>query len=311
MDAGSIFAFFGRRAVPGVESWDGHTYRRALRLTHGDAVLSVHAPTVGPRAAGDDQRGWLPAEVVLGDRRDLDAAQQVARRLFDLDADPGQVDAVLGADQLFADAVRHRPGVRVPGAADGTELLVRAVLGQQISVTGARTLAARLAREHGEPLTAVIADPTITHHFPRAASLAELDPATLPMPGARARSLVAACAAVAAGHLDLDLDRPADEERTASLRRQLLALAGIGPWTADYVLMRGLGRRDRFLSGDLVVRRTLERLGVGAAEVAARVASWAPWQAYAVQHLWLLSALDTVRVGDGNSARPSGPDGHR
>ena len=336
-DAAAVFGFLGLRAVPGVESWDGHTYRRALRLPHGDAVLSVHAPAdladhgladgsgradesgqaggsgpgglgpVGGVGSGGPERAWLSAEVVLADRGDRDAAQRVARRLFDLDADPGRIDAVLGADPLLAPLVRRRPGVRVPGAAEGSELLVRAVLGQQISVVGARTLAGRLVRRYGEPLrgAAATVSPAITHRFPTAAALAGADPADLPLPGARARSLVGACAAIDEGWIDLDLDHPDDADRAATIRGRLLGLPGVGPWTADYVLLRGPGRRDRFLAGDLVIRRTLERLGVGPAEVAATVARWAPWQAYAVLHLWLASAEDLAPVdGPGGVRRP-------
>lgn len=344
-DAAAVFGFLGLRAVPGVESWDGHAYRRALRLPHGDAVLSVHAPDdraghgpadglgtvragpvggVGPVGSGGPARAWLSAEVVLADPRDREAARRVARRLFDLGADPGRIDAVLGADPLLAPLVRRRPGVRVPGAVEGSELLVRAVLGQQISVVGARTLAGRLVERYGEPLrgVAATASPAITHRFPTAAALAGADPADLPLPGARARSLVGACAAIAEGRIDLDLDRvdldldPVDRPasghpasghpgagRAATIREQLLSLPGIGPWTADYVLLRGPGRRDRFLAGDLVIRRSLERLGVGPAELAATVARWAPWQAYAVLHLWLASADEPAPVARSRGAR--------
>ena len=312
--AASVCGFLGLRAVPGVESWDGRTYRRALRLPHGDAVLSVHAPAE-PGDDGDDAApSWLSAEVVLADGRDRDAAERVARRLFDLDADPHRIDAVLGADPLLGPLVRRRPGVRVPGAAEGSELLVRAVLGQQISVTGARTLAGRIVRHHGEPLREAVAtvSPAITHQFPTAAALAGADPDGLPLPRARARSLVGACAAIAEGRIDLDLDRrgdPGDPDRAEVIRRGLLGLPGTGPWTADYVLLRGPGRRDRFLAGDLVIRRTLDRFGVGPAELAATVARWAPWQAYAVLHLWLASADDPAPVARRGGARR--PDSRR
>jgi AraC family transcriptional regulator of adaptative response / DNA-3-methyladenine glycosylase II len=165
----------------------------------------------------------------------------------------------------------------VPGAVDGPEIAIRAVLGQQVSVAGARTVAARLARALGEPLA--LPDETLTHLFPAPGAVAGADPATLPMPGARACALTGLGRALEDG--DLRLDPGADrEEATAAL----LALRGIGPWTASYVRMRALGDPDAYLPGDLGVRHALARLGTGADP--ARAERWRPWRAYAVQHLW-------------------------
>lgn len=280
--AASLLGFLGQRAVPAMESWDGTCYRRTLRLAGGDAALAVH---LAPEGADP---GSVRVELCLADAADADQAVRLVRRLLDLDADPAAVDGALGGDALLGPLVARRPGLRVPGAVDPHELLVRAVVGQQVSVAGARTIAGRLVAALGEPLSdAVRADlgPSVelARHFPTAAAMASLDPAALPMPRARGRSLVQACRAVAEGQLDLGAERDPD-----AVRADLLGLAGIGPWTADYLLLRCSGRRDVFLPSDLGVRRALERLGQdGTPAAAARLAErWRPWRAYAVLHLW-------------------------
>jgi AraC family transcriptional regulator of adaptative response / DNA-3-methyladenine glycosylase II len=177
---------------------------------------------------------------------------------------------VLGDDPLLGPLVAARPGLRSPGAADGAELAVRAVVGQQISVAGARTLLGRLAAAHGGPHAG-------SRLFPTSEQLAAIDPEDLPMPRARARTLGALARALCDGELDL---RPgADRER---VRAGLLAIPGIGPWTADYIALRALGDTDVFLAADLGVRRALGRLGAnaGAAE------RWRPFRSYAMHHLW-------------------------
>jgi len=270
LDADGLLAFLARRAVPGVEEAIDGGYRRALRLPHGGGVVELR-----PAA------GHVQARYQLDDRRDLAAATRASRALLDLDADPEAVMQALGGDPLLGPLVRATPGRRVPGSADGHELAVRAVLGQQVSVAGAVTLAGRLVREHGEKLARPLG--AVTHRFPSAEALAGVDPSRLAMPTSRRRALLGLAAALAEG--DLVLDAGADR---AEARRRLLALPGIGPWTADYVAMRGLGDPDAFLPGDLGVRRALERLGVdGRPAAAERLAEpWRPYRAYAVQHLW-------------------------
>ena len=187
----------------------------------------------------------------------------------------------LGADPLLGPLVRAAPGLRVPGAVDGAELAVRAVLGQQISLAAARTAAGRLVAAHGEALPRPRG--TVTALFPAPAVLGALDPTRLAMPRARARALVGLCRALADGELRLDagVDR-------AQARRRLLALPGVGPWTAGYVAMRALGDPDVFLAEDLGVRHALRRLGGpdDPREARALAAAWAPWRSYASQHLW-------------------------
>ncbi|HYV14864.1 MAG TPA: AlkA N-terminal domain-containing protein [Conexibacter sp.] len=275
LDAPGLLGFLGTRAVPGVEAIDGDAYRRVLTLPHGLGIAEL-----APATDGDHIRCTLR----LADLRDLAAAVQRCRRLLDLDADPVAVAEVLGADPLLAALVAHGRagwGLRVPGAVDGAELAVRAVLGQQISVAGARTLAGRLTTALGEPLPAP--DGTLTHAFPTAAALAAADPTALPLTRARAFSLVTLCGALAGG--DLTLDPGADR---AATRERLLTLPGIGPWTIEYVAMRALGDPDAFPATDLGIRKAVEQLGHhdDGPAVTALAERWRPWRAYAVQHLW-------------------------
>ncbi len=273
-----LLGLLASKAVPGVESYGDEMLRRTLSLPHGEATVDLQA--------GDDH---VLATLRLQDPRDVVPAVARCRRLLDLDADSAAVDETLALDPLLAPLVADRPGIRVPGSVDGLEMAVKAVIGQQVSVAGARTVAGRLVSAYGKPLTRPDGD--LTHHFPTAEALAALDPATLPMPRARARTLVSVAAAVAAG--DLDLDPGADRDATETA---LLAMRGIGPWTADYLRMRVLGDPDAFLAGDLGVRRGLERLGAAGdpRSAAERAAAWRPWRAYALMHLWDVATRPTT-----------------
>ena len=162
-DSESIFAFLGDRAVPGIETWDGTTYQRSLRLNHGNAVIAL-----SPGASA------VSCKLHLDNVADAQAAVQRCRRLLDLDADPDTVEAHFADDSVLAPLVRKRPGLRSPGHPDGAELLTRAVLGQQVSVKGARTLAARLVAAIGEPLTVPVDG--VTHTFPSAEAIAGCTP---------------------------------------------------------------------------------------------------------------------------------------
>lgn len=269
-DVASTLAFLGRRAVPGVEDYDGTTYRRSLSLSHGQAVVAL---TPADR--------HVRAELHLDDVRDLSTAVARCRRLLDLDADPVAVAEVLGGDPLLGRAVRAHPGLRSPGAVDGDEIAVRAVLGQQVSVAGARGTAARLVERYGKPLTSPAG--TVTHLFPSAATLAAVDPSDLPVPRARGRAVVGVAEALASGRVRLDGGADRDESEAA-----LLDLPGIGPWTTGYLRMRALGDPDTFLPTDLGVRRGLESLGLAGDPASASAAgrAWQPWRSYAVHHLW-------------------------
>jgi len=270
LDADDLIVYLRRRVVRGVEEVVDGAYRRSLRLPHGAGTLELRP--------GD---GHVHARFWLEDLRDLAAAVQRSRTLLDLDSDPQAVAEALGSDPVLGALVRAAPGRRVAGHVDGHELAVRAVLGQQVSLTGAATLAGRLVATHGRRLDRPLGG--VTHVFPSTEALAEIDPATLSVPGARARALLALVGALA--DRDIVLDAGAERE---DARRRLLALPGIGPWTADYVAMRALRDPDAFLPTDLGVRHALELLGEdGRPAGAERLAEgWRPYRSYAVAHLW-------------------------
>jgi AraC family transcriptional regulator of adaptative response / DNA-3-methyladenine glycosylase II len=269
-DRVSMFAFLAARAVPGTESVEADVYRRSLRLARGNGVVSI--------SVGGDA---VSCSLVLDDVADVQAAVQRARRLLDLDTDPATIDAHLAADPLLAPLVQARPGLRAPAHPDGTELLVRAVLGQQVSVAGARTLASRLVASHGEPLANPVGE--VTHAFPSAVTIAGMSPQDFAMPRARGAALIEACAQVADGRIVLD----AGSDRVATAAA-LQAVRGIGPWTAGYVSMRALGDPDVFLPTDIGVRNALVALGADGAPKAAEALAerWRPWRSYALHHLW-------------------------
>jgi AraC family transcriptional regulator of adaptative response / DNA-3-methyladenine glycosylase II len=257
-DGAALLDFLALRAVPGVEAVSGGTYARTLRLPGGHGHVAL---TPSPSS--------VRCVLRLTDLADLPVAVERCRRLLDLDADPLAVSAALGGDPVIGPLVRKRPGLRVPGHVDGFEVAVRAVLGQQVSVAGARTLAARLVSDYGQP----VGDGWSL--FPSAEALAAAT--SLPLPASRARALVALASAVASGSIDLDRGTPRDD-----VVRGLVALPGIGPWTASYVAMRALGDPDAFLPTDLGVVRALRAAG---ADVSAAEA-WRPWRSYALMHLW-------------------------
>ncbi|MGH3348413.1 MAG: DNA-3-methyladenine glycosylase family protein, partial [Nocardioides sp.] len=263
------------RAVPGVESAGDGWYARTLALPHAAGTVRLELDDL-PATGGTAQ---VPATFRLGDLRDLGTAVERVRRLLDADCDPVAVDEAFAGDGLIGPLVRRTPGLRVPGHVDGHELAVRAVLGQQVSVAGARTVAARLTREHGRPLPTPEGERT--HLFPSAEALAALEPTDLPMPRARGRALIGLCAALAVG--DIALDRGADRH---DVRRLLLDLPGIGPWTADYVALRALGHPDVFLPTDIGIRDALRAAGRDPADAAELAEGWRPWRSYAQLHLW-------------------------
>ncbi|MGH3356747.1 MAG: AlkA N-terminal domain-containing protein [Nocardioidaceae bacterium] len=267
-DSATMLGFLADRAVPGVEHVQDGVYSRSLRMPNGHAVVSLE-PT--PSA--------VHASLVISDLRDVTTAVERCRRLFDLDADPQAVEAVLGDDPAIGRLVRERPGVRVPGHVEGAELAVRAVIGQQISVAGARTVAARLVSAYGDALDSHVDG--VGRLFPSPERLAAVDPDALPMPRARGRAIVALCEAIASGAVVLD--RSADR---GTVREALVAVPGIGPWTADYIAMRALGDPDVMLETDLGVKHACRSLGIDPGDLAGLAQRWRPWRSYALMQMW-------------------------
>jgi AraC family transcriptional regulator of adaptative response / DNA-3-methyladenine glycosylase II len=276
----ALLRFLGARAVPGVELVRGATYLRTARIGEHSGWLAV-APIAG--------RAALRAEISLSLSGALMPLRARLRRVFDLDAQPATIAAHLARDPVLAARVRARPGLRVPGAFDGFEAATRAVLGQQVSVAAATTLAGRLAARFGDPIATP--HPELTRLAPtpdRIASAADDAIAAIGLPRARARTLNALARAVASGELSLDApgapsSGEASRELDGALDR-LIALPGIGPWTAHYLAMRAFGWPDAFPETDLGVRRALG--GVSGPRARALAEPWRPWRAYGVTHLW-------------------------
>ncbi|MFL6128371.1 MAG: DNA-3-methyladenine glycosylase family protein [Mycobacteriales bacterium] len=283
LDLDALLRFLGARAVPGVEDYADGVYARSLMLPGGPGVVEL--------SAGD---GAVRCVLWLTDERDAGVAIGRCRWLLDLDTDPVEVQDALGADPLLGPLVRAAPGLRVPGHVEGAEMAVRAVLGQQISVPAARTLAGRLTERYGAALP--VPHGRVDRLFPTAAALRAAEAG---MPASRLRALRELAAA-----LDDGLELHPGVHR-AEAERRLLALPGIGPWTASYLAMRVLRDPDVFLPTDVGVRHALSRLGRPAdpASATALAAGWRPWRSYALVHLW--HCLGTP-PGDAPSARKDG-----
>jgi AraC family transcriptional regulator, regulatory protein of adaptative response / DNA-3-methyladenine glycosylase II len=282
LHASSLLAFLAKRALPGVEECDDKTYRRGLNLPHGAAMVEL---TPHDR--------WVAATLRLTDVRDLAPAVARCRRLFDLDADPAAVDATLAADPALAPAVTAEPGVRVPRSVDGFEIAVRAIVGQQVSVSGARTTLTRLIRAAASVAGGAelprpdgglddAGDLPLTG-FPPAAVVADLPDSAFGMPAARRESIRGLARAVASGRLGLEPGVDRDEAVA-----RLMELPGVGAWTAGYVAMRAIGDPDVFLPTDIAVRRGATALGLPdhPKELDAHAERWRPWRSYALIRLW-------------------------
>jgi AraC family transcriptional regulator of adaptative response / DNA-3-methyladenine glycosylase II len=272
----ALLDFLEMRALPGVEERDGEAYRRGLLLPHGSATVSLK-----PEAR------WVSATLRLQDVRDLAPAVARCRRLMDLDADPDAVDATLGEDPALAAMVAAEPGVRVPRSVDGFEMAVRAIVGQQVSVAGARTTLGRLVRASSSseaPGSAASGSGLVA--FPSAAVVADLPDKAFGMPAARRETVRALASLVADGKIDLEPG--ADREETVAHLREV---PGIGAWTAGYVAMRAIGDPDVFLPTDLAVRRGAAAVGLPSTPSALETHAerWRPWRSYALIRLWRAS----------------------
>ena len=264
----TLLDFYRVRATPGVEQVTGSTYSRNFLLDNVAGRLMVSAG-----------KGVLTCRVEGGSSRALMRLHGALKRMFDLDAVPAEVNRVLCSDRKLAALVRQAPGLRLPGAFDPFEIAVRAIVGQQVSVKGASTVMGRIAEQYGKSTD-------YGPVFPDADRLARLDPASLPMPRKRAEAIRSLAAEVASGRIAFDQTDKSDFEAS------LLALPGIGPWTAQYIAMRALGDPDAFLQGDLVIRKVVKQLfGLDRErDLLALAERWRPWRGYAGMHLWRYAA---------------------
>ena len=275
-DFQSLLEFYRIRAIPGVEnvrvgnaSEDDacESYKRSFVLDGKSGHLSV-----------SQSGNQLVCAVQGGSTSSLMRIMRKVRLMFDVDAVPEEINSVLRQDRVMRGLVKQRPGLRLPGAFDEFEIAVRAIVGQQVSVKGATTVMGRIADQYGT-------ETEFGRVFPAPGILADLDPASLPMPSKRARAIKLLAIAVADGELGFDMDEQAFYE-------QVIAIPGIGPWTAQYICLRAYSNPDSFLHGDLVIRKVAEKiLGVSSEkELINRAEAWRPWRGYAGMHLWRSSA---------------------
>lgn len=272
-DGRALLRFLQVHAVPGAEVVDGDRYLRTMRLPHGSGVLEVILTDLH-----EDGVSTVPVILRLADLRDTGTAVSRIRRLIDADADPRAISEALAGDPVLGPLRQRHPGLRVPRSLDADEVAIRAVVGQQVSVAGARTVTGRITTEYGEPVETD--HPGLNRLFPTAAALTDVDPSSLPMPRARGAALSGLCAALAERRVVLDGGADRDE-----VRERLLELPGIGPWTADVIALRGLGHPDVFLPTDLAIRSILKELAPDRPAVH-RAEQWRPWRSYALLHLW-------------------------
>ncbi|MFT7670071.1 MAG: AraC family transcriptional regulator of adaptative response / DNA-3-methyladenine glycosylase II [Planctomycetota bacterium] len=268
----AILAHLQVRSIAGVERVVNGTYQRTVRQEGASGRITV---------SNAAQSNALIVALDLPVSRGMTGLLERVRGLFDLRADPLQIaDDLAGAREL-APLIAKYPGLRVVGAWDGFELALRAILGQQVSLKGATTLLSRLATLCGDSVE--FTDSGLAHLFPTPEQVVNADLSSLGVPRARITALKGLAQAVVTGWLDLDCG--ADPEQT---RARLLEIAGVGPWTAEYILMRGLRNPDAFPAGDLVLRKALSKdtKPLSTRDLENRSAAWRPWRAYAAMWLW-------------------------
>jgi len=278
-DFGAMLDFLRGRALPGVEVVDATSYSRVIGSADAPGWLRVSQwPAAGRASDGHALRLELHG---AAPSRMLEIVNRL-RRMFDLDADPRAIADALGADARLRPLLKQRPGLRVPSGWDGFEIAVRAIIGQQISVAGARTLASRLAHRFGTPLAVPLA-PGLDHIFPTPEALADADLAVIGLTRARAATVRTMAQALLDGRVDFRLERTLD-----GFTSRWTALPGIGPCTAHYIALRALGHPDAFPADDLVLQRAVPNDGsrLSAKALSLRAEAWRPWRAYSVIHLW-------------------------
>jgi AraC family transcriptional regulator of adaptative response / DNA-3-methyladenine glycosylase II len=282
-DGPGVMTFLADRAIAGIEevteSASGPVYSRALRLPHGSALVALEVRPDG-----------VVCTARLQNLADLSTLAARVRRLFDLDADAQAIDEALSETAELRESVKQVPGIRLPGATDAHEIVFRALIGQQISTKAARTVLGRLAAALGDRLEVDAAtDPTgVTTLFPTAAQIAKGGRAVLRGPQRRIDTIIRVAEALASGELVVDVG-----VSHAQLMADLVALPGVGEWTAGYVAMRVLGAPDVLLDGDLAIRAGAARLGLPAErrELARFGERLSPWRSYFGMHLWRANHL--------------------
>ncbi len=282
-DWSAMLNFLSARAIPGVERVENGEYMRTVKIGETMSAVDVqHLPEESFLLFS------LPPLFIAEEGALLQMEERFAS-LFDLKIDPQKVQDHLANDEQLAASVRKRPGLRVPGAWDGFEIAVRAILGQQVSVKAATTISGRIVQRFGEELSVEYGafDLQLTHLFPTAEVLCDADLSGLGLTGQRQKAIRGLAQAVVDGYIDWEDERPLPE-----LIRHLTKLPGIGEWTANYIAMRVFRRADAFLAGDLVLRKVV---GGGAAEtvsakqLAQMAEPWRPYRAYAAMYLWASS----------------------
>jgi AraC family transcriptional regulator of adaptative response / DNA-3-methyladenine glycosylase II len=266
----AMLDFLAPRSTPGVELVENSSYRRSISVDGAHGWLEV---------SFDAEHHCLVVRVHFPHPHSLFTITERVRQMFDLDADWQSIEASLSSDPMLARLMKTNPGLRLPGSWDSFELTVRAVLGQQISVKGATTLAGRLARLYGKPFSPANG---LTHLFPTAEALAKADLAQVGLTKARAQTIQSLAKAVTRGEIRFD-----GVFDTADFISRITELPGIGNWTAQYIAMRALADPDAFPSGDIALIRALAV--ESAAELDKRAEAWRPWRAYAAIYLWRIS----------------------
>lgn len=263
----SLYAWVAHREIAGLQWVEGEHIHRTLRLPNGPASARLRF-----------EADFVSCSLALGDVRDLATAVERCRRFLDLDADPCVIDEALATDPVLRPLVRADPGVRAPGSVDGFETAVFAIVGQQVSVRAACAAMGKLVAQHGEP----VAGGRDAVAFPAPERLARAELSSVGLTTRSSSAIREVAALVSAG---TSFDPGADRR---AVRDTLLAVHGIGPWTADYVALRALRDPDVLPVGDLAIRQAAEHLGLDPSqkELTARGQAWSPWRTYAAHHLW-------------------------